>query len=41
MAELYKEVCAELNQPINNSVLEEMQAKNKEELDRLTSELEK
>jgi len=40
MAELYKEVCVELNLPVNNSVLEEMQGKNKEELDRLTNAIE-
>jgi len=36
MAQLYQEVSTELKLPINNSVLEEMEAKNKEELEKLT-----
>lgn len=36
MANTYKDCCAELNTPINNSVLEEMEAKNKEKIEKLT-----
>ena len=36
MTQLYREVSAELKLPINNSVLEEMEAKNKEEIEKLT-----
>lgn len=36
MANTYKDCCSELNTPINNSVLEEMEAKNKEKIEKLT-----
>ena len=36
MTDLYREVCGDLKLPVNNSVLEEMQAKNKEELDKIS-----
>ena len=35
MAKLYKEGSAELKRPLNNSVLEEMEQKNKEQLDKI------
>lgn len=39
MAKLYKEVSTELKMPINNSVLEEMEQKNKEQLDKISEEI--
>jgi len=40
MTDLYREVCGDLKLPVNNSVLEEMQAKNKEELDKISAVIE-
>ena len=36
MTQLYKEVSADLKMNVNNSVLEEMEAKNNEEIKKLT-----
>ena len=39
MTQLYRDVSSELKLTVNNSVLEEMETKNKEELEKLTRTL--
>ena len=38
MTQLYRDISAELKLTVNNSVLEEMETKNKEELEKLTGQ---
>ena len=38
MTQLYKDISTELKLTVNNSVLEEMETKNKEELEKLTGQ---
>lgn len=40
MTELYRDVSTELNLPVNNSVIEEMETKNKEEIQKLSEAIE-
>lgn len=41
MTNLYRDVSIELKLPMNNSVIEEMESKNKEEITKLTGILER
>jgi len=40
MTQLYRDVSADLKLPLNNSVVEEMESKNKEEIDKLSAAIE-